>query len=239
MRSLPFCYRIRRSQRAKHTRIVVTPAGVEVVAPFNVTERRIKQFVCHKRDWICKTLNRLQQRQSNAVDWKPSVYQEGVEIPYQGKLWRLSLHKHRLPHVCIEFNNGFSALLPECLPDDAISAAVREALIQWMHRQAALQAEQLLLKHASRCQLWPRSLNIKRQKSRWGSCGIHNDIYLNWVLILVPETVLEYVLVHELCHIEYRNHSPDFWALVAKHMPNYRHQRNWLKDNGMRLMAGL
>ena len=84
----------------------------------------------------------------------------------------------------------------------------------------------------------PRTLNIKNQKSRWGSCGIHNDIQINALLIIAPPAVLEYVVVHELCHIQICNHSPQFWALVADHLPDYKTPHHWLKQHGNRLMQG-
>jgi predicted metal-dependent hydrolase len=94
-------------------------------------------------------------------------------------------------------------------------------------------------KHSPKHQLYPRSLCIKTQKTRWGSCGPNNDINLNWLLMLAPPVVLEYVVVHELCHIQHKNHSKDFWLLVAKHMPDYLTHRRWLKANGASLMRGL
>ena len=87
--------------------------------------------------------------------------------------------------------------------------------------------------------LYPRFIKIKTQKSRWGSCGIHNDINLNWLLILAPPQVMEYVVIHELCHIKERNHSQKFWLLVKSHLADYQIQRNWLKKEGRRLMQGL
>jgi predicted metal-dependent hydrolase len=82
-------------------------------------------------------------------------------------------------------------------------------------------------------------LRIKTQKSRWGSCGPNNDINLNWLLMLAPAAALEYVVVHELCHIKHKNHSAAFWQLVAEHLPNYQQQRHWLKQHGARVMQGL
>jgi predicted metal-dependent hydrolase len=73
-------------------------------------------------------------------------------------------------------------------------------------------------------------------KTRWGSCGPRNDININWLLAFAPETVLEYVVVHELCHIRERNHSMAFWSLVAKHLSNYAQERRWLHAHGAGLM---
>ena len=108
-----------------------------------------------------------------------------------------------------------------------------------MKNQARLQANFLIEKHGGSLALYPRSLKIKTQKSRWGSCGPNNDINLNWLLMLAPPSALEYVIVHELCHIKHKNHSRDFWDLVTQHFPDYREQRRWLKQHGASLMKGL
>nr|WP_305906692.1 M48 family metallopeptidase [Methylomarinum sp. Ch1-1]MDP4519390.1 M48 family metallopeptidase [Methylomarinum sp. Ch1-1] len=108
-----------------------------------------------------------------------------------------------------------------------------------MKEQARKEVTLYVEKHGQRHRLYPRSIRIKTQKSRWGSCGIHDDINMNWLLIIAPPAVMEYVVVHELCHIRHRNHSQDFWQLVEDHLPDYRRHRNWLKQHGHSLMLGL
>ena len=76
------------------------------------------------------------------------------------------------------------------------------------------------------------SLTIKSYTARWGSCNIKGDIFLNWKLIMLPESVIDYVLIHELAHINVPNHSREFWELVKKKDPNYCKNKRWLKDNG-------
>ncbi len=124
------------------------------------------------------------------------------------------------------------------MPQDK-NEAIRFALINWMKQQAAKRVKEYVAHHAKKYNLHPRYIRIKTQKSRWGSCGIHNDININWLLILAPAEVLEYVVVHELCHIKERNHSINFWDLVEKQLPEYNKQRLWLKRHGSSLMQGL
>lgn len=83
------------------------------------------------------------------------------------------------------------------------------------------------------------TITIRAQRTRWGSCSSKGNLNFNCLLALVPPEVLDYVVVHELCHrIEY-NHSPQFWNLVAGIIPNYQIHRNWLKENGVKLIAGI
>ena len=79
-------------------------------------------------------------------------------------------------------------------------------------------------------------ITIRNQKTRWGSCSAKGNLNFNCLLMLCPEPVMDYVIVHELCHRKELNHSPRFWAEVARVMPDYKVRRKWLKDNGNGLM---
>jgi len=236
-------YQIRRSQRATRARIVVTAEKVEVVAPLRMPEKQIQQFMLAKQAWITSAQNKVQQHVDNIASFAPERYQQGVLVPYQGEKYKLDIKVSTVKQIQIGFEEFFIVNVPvsfhQSLTQTELSAQVRLALIAWMGQAAAKQAVKYTDKFAPLYRLRPRSITIKTQKSRWGSCGIHNDINLNWLLILAPAEVFEYVVVHELCHIEQRNHSAAFWGLVARHCPDYQQQRLWLKQHGASLMLGL
>ena len=81
------------------------------------------------------------------------------------------------------------------------------------------------------------SITVRDQKSRWGSCSSRGTLSFNYRLIFAPPAVLDYVVVHELCHLTHMNHSKDFWRKVASVMPEYKVHRQWLKDHGHELSA--
>lgn len=236
-------YQIRRSSRAKRLRIVVTVDKVEAVAPLRMSERQIHQFMRTRQAWVETAKNKVQQHVDRIASFAPASYEQSALIPYQGAQYKLQIQMTKGKQIKIVAEPCFIAYVPESLSKDlnsqALSQLIRSALISWMKQACAEQATEYADKYAPLYKLTPRSINIKAQKSRWGSCGIHNDVNLNWLLILAPAAVFEYVLIHELCHIEQRNHSVAFWTLVAMYCPDYQQQRKWLKQHGASLMLGL
>ena len=236
-------YHIRRSARAKRARIIVTAEKIEVVAPLRMPEKQIHQFVAAKQVWLESAKNKVQRHVENIARFSPAEYKEGALVPYQGERYALAIKSSQNKQIKITFEQGFIAYVPESflanLSSEELSDHIRRAFIHWMAEVAAKKSAFYINKYEALYQLSSRSITIKEQKSRWGSCGIHNDINLNWLLILAPAEILEYVAIHELCHIQERNHSAAFWLLVAKHCPNYKYHRGWLKQHGASLMLGL
>lgn len=232
-------YAIRRSQRASRARIVVKADKVEVIAPAKISERYLHAFVAEQHDWIRATQKRLQQKAESTPSLAPVNYGDGAQIPYQGRHLSLTLKAGSLKRTRILLSGDqLAAYIPSLQKEDS-AGLVKAAIEAWMKQQARSLAVQQIERHAPKYQLWPRSLRIKTQKSRWGSCGPQNDINLNWLLALAPPDIMEYVVVHELCHIRHKNHSGDFWGLVEAHLPNYQQKRRWLKQHGASLMRGL
>jgi len=239
MKKLKFDLQIRRSSRISQARIVVSPAKVEVIVPLTMQDQNIYRFVSDKQNWIENALDKLSRRNQEIPALAPENYVEGAEIPYQGKKYRLSLVYSQAQQCGIEFQEGFKVTIPAGTIEKNQHELLRGQLTLWMQRQALIKAEEYVRWHGDKFQLFPRSIKIKKLRSRWGSCGKNNDMHLNWVLILASEKILEYVVVHELCHIRHRNHSNDFWILVAAHLPDYKQHRHWLKVHGSGLIKGL
>ncbi|MDD2759441.1 MAG: SprT family zinc-dependent metalloprotease [Methylomonas sp.] len=233
-------YFLRRSERATKTRIVVSANKVEVVAPMKTSERCIRSFVDSQQLWIRDAVKRIHSRSDKTKSLSPAEYIDGVTVPYRGDQIPLTVTPTSAKQIRLQLvqDKQFVVYLPATHQEFG-SDRIRRALEQWMKLQVRQQASELIAKHSLKHQLVPRSLRIKTQKSRWGSCGPNNDINLNWLLALAPPIILEYVVVHELCHIKHKNHSKDFWTLVSDYMPDYLTHRRWLKQHGASLMRGL
>jgi len=218
----------------------VTTEKIEVVAPLRVSERKIHAFVKAQQDWIETATDKVAKNKQTIKKLSPTQYKEGVSIPYQGEQKKIQLQSRALRKVNIVFDQEvFTIDIPDIVDEADKHDLIRLALIDWMKKQALKQMQAMVDIYAEKYNLYPRMIRVKTQKSRWGSCGIHNDINLNWLLILTPPKVMEYVVIHEICHIKERNHSADFWMLVEKYCPDYREHRLWLKQNGQHVMQGL
>jgi predicted metal-dependent hydrolase len=225
---------IRYSVRAKRLRLVVRATGVELVVPAGIPEAQALAFWNEHRHWAAVKLEAMQAglcRIGNG-EW----FAAGSTVPWEGRSVPLRVDEtdgNRL-RVSLE-PGGVRVVLPKgaAMQRDAwICQGLYGFVKRWLPDKVAACIE----RQAPRWRLYPRQLRIKRMRTRWGSLGPHNDINLNWLLAFTPPSVLEYVVVHELCHIRHRNHSPEFWALVETHVPDWRDRRQWLKQHGGTLM---
>lgn len=200
---LPLKYQIRRSERAKKTRIIVTTDKIEVVAPPKISDRRIQAFVTAQQNWILDALKRVRHRAQTTPSLAPAQYVEGADVPFQGQHIPLTIKPTTAKRLRVQFTDqSFVVYLPASQTENS-SAQIKTALESWMKQHTRQLALQLIDKHSPKHQLFPRNLRIKTQKSRWGSCGPYNDINLNWLLLLAPPVIMEYVVIHELCHIKH------------------------------------
>ncbi|MBM3677327.1 MAG: M48 family metallopeptidase, partial [Actinobacteria bacterium] len=109
------------------------------------------------------------------------------------------------------------------------------AVASWYRRAARERIEVAVEREAARLDLSPTRISIRDQRTRWGSCSRSGALSFSWRLILAPLPVLEYVVVHELCHLRRHDHSPAFWALVEHALPGWRAHAQWLADHGAAL----
>jgi predicted metal-dependent hydrolase len=217
-------YRIRRSDRARHARILVGGDGVEVVVPRRFPMREVEPFVQEKRRWIERTLRRL--RESEAV-LPPARLEDGGELPYLGERLALRVRlepERRRPHVARRDGLVTAAV--------ARPAALRDALERWYRRQARAEVSARLDAAVAAAGVRYESLQIRGQQTRWASCSSGGAMSFNWRLLLAPAEILDYVVEHEVAHIEVHDHSDRFWSLLASRCPAWREHEGWLRRHG-------
>jgi predicted metal-dependent hydrolase len=217
-------YRIRRSERARHARILVDASGVEVVVPRRFPLRAVEPFVEEKRAWIERTLRRMQETES---ELPPARLEDRGHVPYLGERLGLAVRvdpSRRREHVARRGD-----VLHVALPQ---GVALRDALERWYRRRARAEVAPRLDAACARAGTRYAGLQIRGQRTRWASCSSNGAMSFNWRLLLAPPEILDYVVEHEVAHIEVLDHSPRFWRLLASRCPDWREREQWLRRHG-------
>jgi predicted metal-dependent hydrolase len=222
-------YTVRRSSRARHARIVVDSGGVEVVLPQRMALRHVPPFVEEKRRWIERTLRRF--REAEQARPAPRLVDGGV-VPYLGRclLLRVRVEPGRMRPFVSRRGDVLHVKVGSAGP-----GAVRDALERWYKRRARVEVAARLDAAVRRAGTRYTRLTIRSQRTRWASCSSSGAMSFNWRLLLAPEQILDYVVEHEVTHLEVMDHSPGFWRLLASRCLQYREHERWLRVNGTAL----
>jgi predicted metal-dependent hydrolase len=211
-------YTIRRSSRARHVRVNVhAHHGVEVVLPARAPERAAAAAVVELRPWIERRLREADAVRARLVDRAGTLPYLGEALTLVGQVGRTRVHRR-----------GDRLLVP--------AGDARPALERWYRRAARVEIAARLDGATARAGYGYRDLAIRGQRTRWASCSADGRMSFNWRLMLAPESVLDYVVWHEVCHLEVLDHSPRFWALLERRWPRYREDRAWLNRHGATLV---
>ena len=222
-------YSIVRSRRRRRTfEISIDPLdGVRVAVPARTSRRRIEEFVAGRAGWI-----RRRRADLARLDRQPRGYATGEVLDVLGSAVRLRLVDGagskvaaRLARECLEIT------LP---PHDEGQrrALVLAALEAWYRARAEVELRERVGRYARLAALPAPPVLVRRQVRRWGSCSASGVLRFNWRLMLAPPEVVDYVVVHELCHLRHPHHQKPFWDAVEALMPAYREQRARLLREG-------
>ena len=217
-------YRIRRSDRARRARILVDGDGIEVVVPQRFPLRDVEPFVEEKRAWIERTLERMRETES---ELPPARLADGGEVPYLGERLDLAvrIERRRLREHVARRGDELRLALPP-------GVTVRNALERWYRRRARVEVAPRLDAACARSGSAYTRLQIRGQRTRWASCSSTGAMSFNWRLLLAPPPVLDYVVEHEVVHLDVLDHSQRFWILLAERVPDWREQERWLRRHG-------
>ena len=211
--------RVRKSRRARHVslRIDEKRGGVDLILPRAVTRDDGMTFVHHKAAWILREIDALPPR---------VPFADGAVLPLLGTDYRIRHRPDARGTVWVE--------------DGSINVAGRAPHVQrrvadWLKRRARQEIARRAAAAARKIDKRVNRLSLRDTRSRWGSCSEEGHLSFSWRLILAPEAVLDYVIAHEVAHLEELNHSPRFWRLVSALCPDNKVPRHWLKRNGASL----
>jgi hypothetical protein len=210
--------KIIRSNRKTIALEVTRDATLVVRAPELAAIETIRKIVAKKSNWINRKISHVRGLRSRTVE-KEFVNGEG--FLYMGNAYMLHiLENGELP---LSFDRGFY-LQRRYLP------IARELFVEWYKSQAQQKISERVHWYASQAGLKYKSIKITEASKRWGSCGSNGNLNFSWRLIMAPLGAIDYVVVHELAHLEVKSHSNDFWNKVKVMFPDYERYRRWLKD---------
>jgi predicted metal-dependent hydrolase len=218
-------YVVRRSDRARRARINVSADGVEVVVPQRMSLRQVAPFVEAKRPWIERTLRRIREAEEAAA----VRLVDGGSVPYLGEELELDVmvEPGRVrPYVARRLDVLFVRV------GSSERSALLDALEGWYRRQARAEVAPRLDAAVARAGTSYTRLSIRAQRTRWASCSSTGAMSFNWRLLLAPAEILDYVVEHEVAHLEVLDHSERFWRLLALRCPRYREHERWLRRHG-------
>jgi predicted metal-dependent hydrolase len=211
-------YTVRRSTRARRVRVNVhAHTGVEVVLPARAPERAAAAAVSELRPWI-------ERRLREAREVRARIAARAGTVPYLG----LPLELVAQPGRTRAHRAGERLLVP--------AGDARPAIERFYRRAARAEIAARLDRATALAGSAYNALDIRAQRTRWASCSPSGRMSFNWRLLLAPERVLEYVVWHEVCHLEILDHSPRFWSLLERRWPDYRDDRDWLRRHGATLV---
>ena len=217
-------YHFQRGQR-RTVGLTVGPQGLSVRAPQRTALREVEDFLHRKADWVLAKLRLVQEHQRHAP--ADPVWGEGGTVAFLGQPLTLALDP---THAFDGAGAGVrGAQLVVGLGRDAEPHRVRDTVHAWLQREAHTRFLQRLLHFAPLVGVRHGAVRLSSAGTRWGSASSDGSIRLNWRLIHLAPELIDYVVVHELSHLHEMNHSPAFWAVVARVLPDYDERRRELK----------
>ncbi|PKG83723.1 M48 family peptidase [Colwellia sp. 75C3] len=242
-------YQLIRSKRRKTLALQVRHGHVTVRAPYYVTTSFIDTFIQEKSAWL---LTKLAEQKD-----KPDFcdFSQNSNLLFLGEPLTLNIYLAKKSNVFIDNSlvnevDLFSTYKPSLrqlnvviservglrLTEPLARAKQVKKLLETYFKQ---QAEQLIIERleflSRQTSLIPTTVNIRQYRARWGSCNNRGELSFNYLLMMAPIFVIDYVIIHELCHLEYLNHSKEFWQLVEKYCPNFQTAKKWLSINQSQL----
>lgn len=212
--------KIIRSNRRTIALEIRQDASLLVRAPYRTPLAFIEKIVIEKHCWIKVKQAVVREKGSALV---PKKFVNGEDFFYLGKMYKLKL-VDELNGVPL-FNNSFRILRGN-------SSAAKEILTAWYKEEACRKIPERVSFYSSLSGLNCTKIRISEAQKRWGSCSSKGNLNFSWRLIMAPISVIDYVVVHELVHLEQKNHAKIFWSKVKTIMPDYGLYRKWLKENG-------
>lgn len=225
-RSKGFDYEVHRSHRRTADIVIERDGRVLVRAPEAVPDERIEDIVASKEYWIYKNLAEWRDLNATRV---LREYKNGEGFLYLGRAHRLLLVAGQEEALLLK--NGRFCLRRDLVDQGSIAAAKAAFRDFYVARGSERIAERVAY-YAPKIGVLPGGITVKELGHRWASCSPSGNLAFHWKCMMAPQTIIDYIVVHELCHFHHLDHTDAFWNEVDKVMPKYRERKEWLRLNG-------
>ncbi len=217
-------YSVRHSSEATEPRIDVDIRGVRVVLPED-SEEDPENILKENAAWVLEKKQKYDTYRKQVPDRK---FEIGETFPYQDEPHEIVVEQRPSSEV-----SGEKFRLAE---HHVEQTSIKRALETLYRRKARETFEQRADHYAAEMCVEYGQIEIRNQRTKWGSCSTTGTLGLNWRLMMAPPNVIDYIVVHELAHLRESNHTAEFWSLVAEHSPKYEQYAEWLERNSTQLI---
>ena len=215
---------ITRTKRKKTISILIKDGNVEVKAPFNLKQKEIDSFILKKEKWIKNKI--LFQKSIKKLPKKKFINGEVFKLLGKDLILKINISYTKKTYIkndyiCLDLKNNTKNNKEKI--KNELELFFRSFSERILKEKTLIESKKMNLK--------VKEIKVRSYKNRWGSCSSNGNISYNWKLIMAPERIINYVIIHELCHLIHFNHSRDYWREVSKKLPNYKESKEWLKSN--------
>lgn len=208
--------------------IKIEPPGiVKILAPSKMSEEVIEGLLLPKLNWVKKKLEEMSAREF----FNPHhTFSNEDCFFYLGQPYSLSLVKQPGREQVLLHQQSLILSLSEATCDQ-----VRRVLEKWYKERAAFIISERVAHYQQYFSQQPNKIRIKSPQKRWGSCNSNRELNFNWKIIMAPMEAIDYVVVHELCHMLHMNHSKEYWSSVEQILPDWKVQKEWFRQHATML----
>ncbi len=214
-------YEIIRSKRRTIALQINSDATLTVRMPYGASMEYVERFIADKKPWIEKKQEKFR---TLGLQHKPKQFSEDEEFIFAGKAYPLEIVPGKTARISL-IPEGKLRISQKCLE-------APKHYIEWFYRQYAKKYLSNRLAELARAFGYKyNSVKINSAKTRWGSCSVRGNINFSWRLVIMPPEMIDYVIVHELVHLEIKDHSRRFYARMSELMSDHKIREKWLKEN--------
>ena len=208
---------------------VETTGEVTVIAPVGTSSDDVIETVKSRAGWIVS--KQYESKFINDTKIKREAV-SGESYMYLGRNYSLDIRvDENIDNISVKLFQGKFVVNTYIKDEDLI----KKAMENWYREKTLAKVKERVSYYSSYFNNEVTTVKVKEQKKRWASCTSKNELLFNWRCVMAPVFVLDYIVVHEMCHMEYKNHSKDFWNRVCAVMPDYEVRRAWLRNNGIKM----